>query len=72
MPVFDRDLEDQARRFISLVDEFYDRRVKLILSAAAPPARLYQGAKLDFEFDRTTSRLTEMQSEEYLAEPHLP
>ncbi len=72
VPVFDHKLEDQARRFISLVDEFYDRRVKLILTAAAEATRLYQGTRLDFEFDRTASRLIEMQSEEYLHQPHLP
>ncbi|NIL95348.1 MAG: cell division protein ZapE [Woeseiaceae bacterium] len=71
VPALDHDLEDQARRFIALVDEFYDRRVKLILSAAAPAASLYSGGKLQFEFDRTVSRLTEMQSTDYLAAPHL-
>ena len=71
VPCFDRKLEDQARRFISLVDEFYDRRVKLILSAAAPADGLYAGTKLEFEFDRTVSRLIEMQSTDYLASPHL-
>ena len=63
--------EDQARRFIALIDEFYDRRVKLILTAAAPTDALYSGAKLGFEFERTVSRLVEMQSTDYLAAPHL-
>ncbi len=72
VPVLDRDQNDPARRFISLVDEFYDRRVKLILAAAAKPDQLYEGERLQFEFERTRSRLTEMQSEAYLAEPHLP
>jgi cell division protein ZapE len=71
VPKFDRDGEDQARRFIALVDEFYDRRVKLIVSAAAPAKDLYVGDRLSFEFDRTVSRLTEMQSTDYLAAPHL-
>ena len=71
VPVFDRTLEDQARRFVALVDEFYDRRVKLILSAAGPADALYRGDKLQFEFDRTLSRLVEMQSIDYLAAPHL-
>ncbi|MFQ5609853.1 MAG: cell division protein ZapE [Woeseiaceae bacterium] len=70
VPVFDRALEDQARRFIALVDEFYDRRVKLIVSAARDAAGLYRGERLAFEFDRTVSRLVEMQSNEYLALPH--
>jgi len=72
IPVFDRDREDAARRFIALVDEFYDRRVKLAASAAAPLDQLYDGQKLGFEFERTRSRLTEMQTEGYLSLPHLP
>ena len=64
--------ENAARRFIALVDELYDRHVNLIVSAATPPASLYQGEKLAFEFQRTVSRLTEMQSEEYLATEHRP
>lgn len=71
VPVFDREQENQARRFISMVDEFYDRRVKLMLSAAVVLDQLYQGSKLSFEFRRTTSRLTEMQSAEYLREAHI-
>ena len=71
VPVFDVLLEDQARRFIALVDEFYDRRVKLIVSAAANAEQLYLGEKLRFEFERTASRLVEMQSTEYLMQPHL-
>ena len=72
VPVFDGFAEDAARRFISLVDEFYDQRVKLILSAAAPLEQLYQGTDLAFPFERTRSRLLEMQSLEYLAREHLP
>jgi len=64
--------EDPARRFIALVDELYDRNVNLVLSAAAPPAELYKGDRLAFEFQRTSSRLVEMQSEEYLAREHRP
>jgi len=71
VPSFGTNTEDQARRFVALVDEFYDRRVKLILSAAVPPADLYGGDKLSFEFDRTVSRLIEMQSTDYLAAPLL-
>jgi cell division protein ZapE len=72
VPRFDARLENQARRFIALVDEFYDRRVKLIVSAAAPVAELYRGNRLRQEFLRTRSRLTEMQSHDYLAAAHRP
>jgi len=64
--------EDQARRFIALVDEFYDRRVKLIASAEVPIEALYQGKRFTMEFERTRSRLLEMQSTAYLGEAHLP
>jgi len=59
-----------VRRFIHLVDEFYDRNVKLIISAAVPLEDLYQGDRLGFEFQRTCSRLIEMQTHEYLARAH--
>lgn len=65
------ELEDQARRFIALVDEFYDRRVKLIVSADVDLEQLYSGKRLRFEFERTASRLIEMQSSDYLHQPHL-
>jgi cell division protein ZapE len=71
VPVLDEVREDQARRFIALVDEFYDRRVKLIVSAERPADQLYAGKRLRFEFERTVSRLIEMQSLEYLHLPHL-
>jgi cell division protein ZapE len=71
VPVFADGDNDAARRFIALVDEFYDRNVKLVLSAAAPPDALYRGERLAFEFQRTRSRLAEMQTHEYLARPHL-
>ncbi len=72
VPPLDERRNDETRRFIALVDELYDRRVKLIVSAAAAPHELYRGERLRFEFQRTASRLTEMQSEEYLARAHLP
>ena len=72
VPQFTVYTDDAARRFVSLVDEFYDRHVKLILSAAAPITELYDGERLRAEFGRTESRLIEMQSEEYLASEHLP
>jgi cell division protein ZapE len=72
VPQLTAEHEDAARRFINLVDEFYDRGVNLILAAAVPLEQLYIGEKLAFEFRRTLSRLKEMQSQEYLAKPHLP
>jgi cell division protein ZapE len=71
VPVFEDGANDPARRFIALVDEFYDRNVKLVLSAAAPADALYRGERLAFEFERTRSRLAEMQAHDYLARPHL-
>jgi len=70
VPQFTPLREDAARRFIQLVDELYDRRVKLALSAAAPAVELYDGARLRAAFARTASRLIEMQSALYLAEAH--
>ena len=71
VPVLTVQKENAARRFISLVDEFYDHGVKLIISAAAPITELYQGERLRFEFERTQSRLLEMQSHDYLAGSHI-
>lgn len=67
-----RGTDDQARRFINMVDEFYDRGVKLLMSAEVPAELLYSEGNLTFEFERTLSRLQEMQSSEYLALPHKP
>lgn len=72
VPLFTRGNENAARRFIMLVDEFYDRGVNLVLSAAEAPTALYQGEKLQFEFERAASRLIEMQTEQYLAGEHRP
>ena len=63
---------DKAKRFITLVDTFYDRNVKLIVSADATPVSLYQGRGLQSAFQRTISRLEEMQTHAYLAKEHLP
>ncbi|MGI1677251.1 MAG: AFG1 family ATPase [Cellvibrionaceae bacterium] len=72
VPVFTHKNNDQARRFINLVDEFYDRNVKLVLSAEKSLDEMYESGLLGFEFERTTSRLLEMQSHEYLAAAHKP
>ena len=72
IPMMGDDNNDAARRFINLVDEFYDRNVKVAISAAEGLPNLYSGGRLAFEFERTQSRLLEMQSHEYLARPHCP
>jgi cell division protein ZapE len=72
VPQFTVYSEDPAQRFVQLVDEFYDRQVKLVLSAAAPITELYAGERLRAAFARTESRLIEMGREEYLALPHRP
>jgi cell division protein ZapE len=64
--------DNAARRFIALVDELYERGVKLLLSSQVPFNLLYDGDRLAFEFRRTVSRLTEMQSTDYLGLPHRP
>ncbi len=70
VPQFNTYSDDAAKRFVQLVDEFYDRHVKLVLSAAAPITELYDGERLRAEFGRTESRLIEMQSKDYLALEH--
>ena len=70
MPQLTDQSADLVRRFVSLVDELYDRRVKLIIAAEAPISSLYVGQSLAFEFERTRSRLLEMQSHAYLAHEH--
>jgi len=71
IPIMGGSRDDRTRRFIFLVDEFYDRRVKLVLSAEAPAQRLYIGERLAFEFQRTVSRLSEMRTPAFLGRPHL-
>lgn len=69
VPIINSD--DEARRFISFIDECYDRRVKLIISAAELPEKLYVKSRLEEKFKRTISRMTEMQSKDYLSQAHL-
>ena len=64
--------DDATRRFLHLIDEFYDRSVNLILGADASLDDLYTTGRLAFEMDRCRSRLLEMQSVEYLERPHRP
>ena len=70
IPRFDSNNEDAARRFVNLVDELYDRHVNLVCTAADAPPALYVGTRLQGAFERTASRLIEMQSAEYLATQH--
>jgi cell division protein ZapE len=72
VPEFARGNDNAARRFIMLIDEFYDRNVNVVISAAAPPGSLYHGERLQLEFLRAASRLIEMQTQQYLAGQHRP
>ena len=67
VPAMSPRMASEARRFTWLVDVLYDRRVKLILSAAVPPEQLYTEGPMSHEFPRTVSRLTEMRSADFLA-----
>lgn len=71
VPVMGTLQDDAARRFVNMIDEFYDRSVNLVVSAEAGPLDLYNGKRLAFEFERTASRLQEMQSHDYIAREHL-
>ncbi len=71
IPVMDTSMDDSARRFITLIDTLYDLHVNLIVSAYAEPEYLYTGHKLNFAFQRTASRLRDMQSTDYIATQHM-
>lgn len=66
VPVLTEEMQDETRRFIALIDEFYDSRILVIISADVPMKELYQGKYFQFEFQRTLSRLNEMQNRDYL------
>ena len=70
VPVFDARRDDAARRVVTLIDELYDRHVNLVCTAEAAPMALYRGERLASAFERTASRLIEMQGEDYLAAEH--
>jgi len=72
IPVMNDNDNDMVKRFITLVDEFYDRNVKLIITAEDIPEKIYQGKRLAELFTRTQSRLEEMRTHDYLAKQHLP
>jgi len=71
IPRLGPDSRDKAARFVTMIDEFYERKVKFVCSAAAAPSGLYPDGDGAFEFQRTVSRLMEMQSPEYLALEHI-
>jgi cell division protein ZapE len=71
IPRMTAEMGDRARRFTWLVDILYDHRVKLLISAAVPPDDLYREGPNCQDFPRTVSRLTEMQSHDYMALPHI-
>ena len=70
IPAMDADRRDQAARFVTLIDALYENNVKLFATAAAAPEALYPAGEGSFEFERTVSRLREMQSAEYMALGH--
>ncbi len=70
IPAMGPDDRNEAARFVTLIDALYEYRVKLFASAAAEPDALYQAGDGSFEFERTASRLMEMQSAEYMALGH--
>ena len=67
VPKMGYDRRNEAKRLMNLIDALYESGTKLVVSADAPPEKLYYGDDHAFEFERTVSRLMEMQSEEYLA-----
>jgi cell division protein ZapE len=70
IPVMNREMRNEAARFVTLIDALYEHRVKLLAAADSEPAGLYPQGDGSFEFQRTVSRLEEMRSSEYLAEGH--
>ncbi len=70
IPVMNRDMRNEAARFVTLIDALYEHKVKLLAAADAEPAALYPAGDGSFEFARTVSRLEEMRSAEYLAQGH--
>ena len=70
IPVLGPEMRNEAARFVTLIDALYEYKVKLLVSADAVPDHLYPAGDGAFEFERTASRLNEMQSDAYLALGH--
>jgi cell division protein ZapE len=71
VPKMSDDRRNEAKRFMTLIDALYEHKVNVVIAADGPPERLYPEGRHAFEFERTVSRLMEMQSEDYLARQHL-
>jgi len=71
IPRMNEDNKDKARRFVTLIDALYEHRTALICSADALPDQLYSGSEGGFEFQRTVSRLIEMQAADYIRQRHI-
>lgn len=71
VPIMKDELRNEAKRFMTLIDALYEHKVNVVIAADGPPERLYPEGTHAFEFERTVSRLMEMQSEDYLQRPHL-
>ena len=71
IPKLSADEREVAKRFVVLIDSLYEHRVNLFASAAVAPGDIYPAGDTAFEFQRTVSRLMEMQAEDYIASPHL-
>lgn len=71
IPQMSKEYRNEAKRFTTLIDELYEHKTKLICTAELPPHELYKQGDNSFEFERTVSRLIEMQSDSYLGEEHL-
>ena len=71
VPVMGEAMRNQAKRFMTLIDALYEHKVNAIIAAEGPPEALYTKGTGAVEFNRTVSRLMEMQSADYLAAPHL-
>ncbi len=71
IPKLSKEQRNEARRFVNLIDALYEHRVKLVCSAEVSPQEIYPHGDGSFEFERTVSRLIEMQSESYLAKAHV-